>query len=260
MGEASRRHAFVVMAHGDSPFLSGCLASLRAQTRPSGILVTTSTPSPFITAAAEAAGAPLLVNPQRDGIAADWNFALAAAEADLVTLAHQDDVYFPRFTERTLAAFEASAEAALCFTGYDEIGDEGAPRTSRISLVKHLIEAVTLGRRRRVGGARLRAFLSLGNPLPCSSVTFAREKLGTFVFSGAYRSNLDWDAWLRLQESGAVFARVPDRLVGRRHNPLTETSRLIREGVRAREDLELFRRLWPGPLAEAIAFLYRASY
>ena len=41
-------HAFVVMAHGDSPFLTGCLASLRAQSLSSRIAVTTSTPSPFI--------------------------------------------------------------------------------------------------------------------------------------------------------------------------------------------------------------------
>ena len=78
--------------------------------------------------------------------------------------------------------------------------------------------------------------------------------------SGAFKSNLDWDAWLRLLESGARFVRTPERLVGRRHNPLTATSALTREGVRRAEDEIIFRRLWPRPLADLIAFAYRAGY
>jgi hypothetical protein len=259
-GPSPADHAFVVLAYGDSPFLEGCLASLRDQTRPGPILVATSTPSPFIEAAARRAAAPLLVNPRREGIGADWNFALEAGASRLVTLAHQDDVYRPQFAERTLAALAACPGAGLAFTGYDEIDDEGRPVSSRISRVKHLLEAATLGEARCVGPARLRAFLSLGNPLPCSSVTFDRHRLGEFRFSTGLQSNLDWEAWLRLAQSGVGFARARGRLVGRRHNPLTATSRLIREGVRQREDLAMFRRLWPPLVAETIAFLYRAGY
>jgi hypothetical protein len=251
-------HAFVVMAHGDSPFLAGALASLRAQTLPSTVLVTTSTPSSFIEAAA--GGLPVLVNPQPGGIAADWNFALGASGARYVTLAHQDDVYFPTFLAGSLAILKASPDACLAFTGYVEVDDVGAPARSRISLVKHALERVTLGGGTSPGARRLRAFLALGNPLPCSSVTYDRQRLGGFAFSSAFRSNLDWDAWLRLLDDGKVFVRTPDRLVGRRHNRLTATSALTREGVRSREDLILFRRLWPGPAAALIAFAYKVGY
>ncbi len=147
-------HAFVVMAYGDSPFLAGCLAGLRAQDRPSPIVVATSTPSPFIDAAAAAAGVPVRVNPRREGIAADWNFALAATDARFVTLAHQDDTYAPTFVSATLAAF-AGHDAVLCFTSYQEIDDAGQPVSSKVSKAKHLIEFVTLGGAR--GGARARA-------------------------------------------------------------------------------------------------------
>jgi hypothetical protein len=253
-------HAFVVLAYGDSPFLAGCLASLGAQTVPARVLIATSTPSPFIDAAAAAASVPVIVNPERAGIAGDWNFALATGGARFVTLAHQDDIYFPPFLERTLALFAAAPEAALAFTGYAEVDDAGAATASRISLVKHALEGAILGRRPTASGRRLGAFLALGNPLPCSAVTFDTERLAGFAFDGAWLSNLDWDAWLRLRRQGVVFARTPERLVGRRHNPLTATSALIRQGVRAREDLAMFRRIWPSPLAEAIAFLYRAGY
>ncbi len=253
-------HCFMVVAFGDSPFLVDCLTSLKSQTRASRICVATSTPSNHIIRVAARFDAPVIVNFGGASIADDWNFALDVADARYVTLAHQDDVYFPTFTARSLEALGALASSVFCFTGYREIADDGSPRHSKISIVKHLLDRAILGRRTRVGGARLRAFLSLGNPLACSSVTFDCQRVGAFAFSNEYRSNLDWDAWLRLLSAGGVFARLPDKLVGRRHNLLTATSRLIREGVRQDEDLALFRRLWPSPVGEIIAQTYKAGY
>jgi hypothetical protein len=224
------------------------------------VVIATSTPSETLSATAAAFGAPVIVNPRREGIGADWNFALGATDARYVTLAHQDDVYYPSFLERSLALLAAHEEAALCFTSYHEIDDEGRRRASKLSVAKHLLEAAILGSAPVARGARLRAFLSLGCPLPCSSVTYDRDRLGDFQFSTELGLNLDWEAWLRLGERGVAFARTPERLVGRRHNPLTATSEGIRSGRRQAEDLMFFRRLWPSPLAEAIAFLYRASY
>jgi hypothetical protein len=258
--QPAQDHSFVVLAYGDSPFLAGCLASLRAQTVASRIVVATSTPSPHIAAAAGAAAAELIVNPERRGIAGDWNFGLAATGARLVTLAHQDDTYAPGFLARTLGLFEARPDAALCFTGYQEIDDDGAAASSRISLVKHLLETLSLGSSQVARGLRLRLFLSFGNPLPCSSVTFNRTALPGFTFAPDYASNLDWEAWWRLYAEGCVFLHAPERLVGRRHNALTETSRLIRDGRRRSEDARMFARIWPGPVARAIGGLYAASY
>lgn len=252
--------AAIVLAYGDSPFLAGCLASLRAQTTTPRLVVTTSTPSDHIAAAARAARAELIVNPEQRGIAADWNFGLTATDARYVTLAHQDDTYEPGFVQATLDAFASQEDAVLCFTGYQEVDDRGRPKSSKISRVKHLLEAGALGRTRRNTGWRLRAFLSFGNPLPCSSVTFDRRALPDFRFSDGYASNLDWEAWWRLYREGHVFARAPARLVGRRHNALTATSSLIRSGRRQAEDLDMFRRMWPRPIGDAIAWVYRAGY
>ena len=253
-------HCFVVPAYGDSPFLDGCIEGLKAQTVQTGIVVATSTPSPFIAEAAARHGVEITVNPRKEGIGADWNFGLNATAARYVTLAHQDDTYEPRFTERTLQLFDRHPDAALCFTNYREIDDHGEEKNSKISRVKHLLEGSIMGRRETVKGARLKAFLAFGNPLPCSSVTFNRARLPGFQFSLDYASNLDWDAWLQLQQRGETFLHAAEPLIGRRHNPLTATSRLIRDGIRQKEDLIMFRRIWPAPLGDAIAYLYRASY
>jgi hypothetical protein len=183
----------------------------------------------------------------------------AAPDARFVTLAHQDDVYAADFVAETVIAM-TSFDGVLCFTGYQEVDDAGAPKSSKISRVKHLIELVTLGGTRCVRGLRLRAFLSFGNPLPCSSVTFDRSRLEGFTFSDRFASNLDWDAWWRLMKAGRTFVRVPARLVGRRHNQLTTTAGHLKDGTRRREDLIMFRRLWPRPLGDAVAFVYRAGY
>ena len=254
------RHVFMVLAYGESPFLAGCVHSLLTQTRPSNILVATSTPNAHVNQIAQSCRLTVLTNPARTGIAADWNFALDQAKTyDLVTLAHQDDVYRPMFLEQTLEAF-ARGGGALCFTGYQEIDDAGRSKSSKISKVKHLAEALCLGGAREVRGLRLRAFLSLCNPLACSSVTFDLTRLREFRFTEGFASNLDWDAWWRMMIAGETFLRAPERLVARRHNHLTATAGLIADGTRAREDLVMFRRAWPWPLGEAVARLYRLGY
>lgn len=248
-------------AYGDSPYLAGCLRSLAAQTLLGRVVVSTSTPSPHIEDACRGAGVELRVHSERRGIGSDWNQALGVVHGSrYVTLAHQDDLYRPTFLERTLALFGRHPQGALCFTGYDEVDDDGEIRTSKISRAKHLIERVTLRRREAPSPARLRLFLSFGNPLPCSSVTLDRAQLSDFAFATHLASNLDWDAWWRLQASGRRFIRAPERLVGRRHNPLTETSRLIKDGRRAREDREMFRRIWPEPIGGVLAAAYQAGY
>lgn len=252
-------HAFVVPVFGCSPFLEDCLRSLVTQTLSSRVVITTSTPSDFLDAVAGRFGVPVIVNPLREGIAEDWNFALCVTDARYVTLAHQDDVYDPSFLERTLVSFSRQV-GALCFTGYREVDDEGRTSSSKISRIKHLITAATIGSRPRPPRWRLRAFLSLGNPLPCSSVTLDRRRLPDFRFSTGYASNLDWDAWLRLLDQRVRFLFVPERLVGRRHNRLTATAGLIADGRRRSEDLTMFRRIWPHRLGTAIAFIYRLGY
>jgi len=259
-GRRDDAHSFVVQAYKDSPFLPACVASVCAQTHPSRVIITTSTPSAFIDEVAQRHGVEVRVNPERGGIAADWTFGLAATDARYVTLAHQDDVYYPAFAERTLETFRRNREGVLCFTGYEEIDDNGRPKSSKISKIKHLIQYLAIGGRERVAGRPLRAILALGNTLPCSTVTYDRSRLGNFAFSQELASNLDWEAWMSLLDRGETFLHANDRLVGRRHNELTETSALIRDGRRAREDLVMFRRLWPKTISDLIAMVYRLGY
>lgn len=254
------QHTFVVLAYGNSPFLAGCLDALAAQSVKSRIIVSTSTPSDYIAEAARAAGAELHINPKREGIGADWNFALKAAGTRYVTLAHQDDVYFPEFLALTKALFDAHPDGAIAFTGFREIGDRGEPKNSLVSSVKQVLSAVLLRSRERIAGLSRRLFLSFGDPLTCSTVTFDLENLPGFSFRTDLASNLDWEAWWRLHLEDRLFLHARQKLLGRRHNELMETSRVIASGKRQAEDAMMFAKIWPKPIAKLLHFFYAASY
>ena len=260
IGLMTTPHTFVVPAYGENPFLRSCLLSLKSQTLPSRILVTTSTPCAHIIDAAGEMGIGVAVNPARRGIGADWNFALAQAGTRYVTLAHQDDEYLPGFLATTLAMFARHTSATMTFTGFQQINDNGTPQSSRVSRVKDLLLGAFAGRRESIAGFRGRLMLSFGNPISCSAVSFDRDKLGGLRFSETLASNLDWQAWLSLIERGDRLAYCPDRLVRRRYNAQTETSRLIKDGRRRAEDQMMFDQLWPKPVSRLLGRAYTASY
>lgn len=259
--DARSQHGFVVLAYGESPYLQACVDSLLRQTVRSEILLTTSTPNAHIQAVADKAGLKVLVNPKREGIGADWNFALASAPWPRVTLAHQDDVYDPEFAATSLRALDDHPGCGIVYTSHREVADDGTPRRRLVWQVKMLLEGAFAGQHEKIDGVRQRLLLSFGLPIGCSTVTYDRAVLDRdFRFSSELAMCLDWDAWWRLHEAGVPFAHVPERLVARRYNDLSETWAGLRDGRRAREDELMFRRIWPEPVARFWSALYRVGY
>lgn len=253
-------HSFVVPAYGESPHLEACLRSLAAQERPTSIIVATPTPSPRIEALAAAYGAELRVNERGGGIGIDWNFALSCASTRWVTIAHQDDVYLPRFTAATLDAAERHPDASLVFTGYAERTVDGIRvDTTLLRIKRALLELGFLGGSR----AGTRFFktntLRFGCAIPCPAVTIdqARNRLR---FREDLRIDLDWAAWLELARRPGAFVYVREVLMEHRVHADSETTAGIAGGARAAEDRALLRMMWPGPVADAIAATYGIAY
>src|SRR5581483_3564383 len=116
MSAAAADHGFIVPAFGEPAWIERCLDSIQQQTHPTDVVITTSTPTERLSSIAGRRGIPLIVNTVARGIAADWNFALAHARADWVSLAHQDDWYDRRYVELCLAAAARARDAILVFT------------------------------------------------------------------------------------------------------------------------------------------------
>lgn len=258
--DSNSAHTFVVPAYGCSAHLRECLASLHAQTRPSTIVIATSTPFDGLAALVDEFGASLAVHAPNAGIGRDWNFALAQARTPWVTIAHQDDVYLPDFTDRTLALVATNRDTVLVMTGYGECHDGRRRTTAPMLMIKRLLlELGFLGRPSIARtGAKLRV-LRFGCPIACPSVTL-KVDAAVFRFREDLKVNLDWDAWMRLAVQEGAFGYVRDVLMLHRIHAGSETSDAIRQGVRAEEDLMMFRSLWPDPIARLLARAYSLSY
>lgn len=253
------RHCFVVASYGRSPYLEACLESLRGQSLPSSVVISTSTPFEGIEGLAREYGAVLRIHGPNRGIGADWNAALEAAEGDLVTIAHQDDVYAPAFTERVMEAHARMPGSAISFCDFEEIGPAGVLCTRNHRVKRLLVAMACAGADVIAGGIRRRLLLGFGNPILCPSVTINRALAPAFAFREDLRTNMDWLAWIELSAAAPV-RRIRGVLVHRRVHKDSETARCIVDGARLKEDRLVFDRLWLPPISWLIALAYRLSY
>lgn len=253
-------HTFVVVAYQKSEFLEACLLSLKSQTVPSQILLTTSTPSVFLTEIAQRFGLPLLVNPVQNGIAADWNFAYAQAQTPYVTLAHQDDIYEPDYTKTLLDAVSRCSDLLIAFTDYQELHEEQKRGNSTLLFVKRLLLAPFWLRSSSNSRLIKRLILTTGNPICCPSVWFNKARIGAFLFSDQYRVNLDWEAWRRLAGYEGSFLFMRTLLVCHRKHETSESTVTIVSDIRKHEDTQLLSQSWGVFLGSLISTVYSLGY
>ena len=254
------RHTFVVLAYKQSEHLEACLASIRDQSEESGVIISTSTPSPWLEEIAHRLGVKLIVSPDKTGIANDWNFALSAADAEFVTLAHQDDLFHKDYAKHVRIAAQKHPNHSILFCNYAEILDD-VPRKNNLNLIikRILLLPMYIHPSMKHRWAK-RAVVSMGNPICCPSVTYHTTVIPEFRFSSTYSINLDWDAWLRIAEMSGSFVYLKKLLFYHRIHSLSETSSGLQDKRRQREDREIFGRLWPSPVARLFSAVYAWSY
>ena len=251
-------HTWALCAYGESPYLEECIQSLRAQTAQSRIILSTATPSEYIDRIAEKYQIPVYTH-EGSGIGRDWNFAYDLAETQLVTIAHQDDRYEPGYTEEMLKEVNRSRDPILFFTNHDELRDGERVHVNRNLKIKRLMLSPLRIRALRNSRFVRRRILSMGCPIICPSVTYVKEKTGETIFSTTLKADLDWDQWdLQSRKKGA-FVYSPKILTMHRVHRESETTRMIGNNTRSREDLEMFRRFWPEKIAGWLAGKYEKS-
>jgi len=254
-------HSFVVPAYGETPHLDTCLRSLASQLVPTPVVVSTSTPYDGLDAVCAEHGARLVVHEPNRGIGHDWNAALWAADTTWVTLAHQDDVYEPRYSRAIRDHVTAWPNDLLVFTDYYEIVDGARrPTVAMLRVKKVLLEVGFLGRRRLARRRSKQRVLRLGNPIACPSAALNTRRMTDFRFREGLAANMDWFAWLDIAARDGGIGYVREALLGHRIHRDTETSAAISDGKRYQEDLEAFKTLWPMPVARVLAAAYTRSY
>ncbi len=263
-------HAFVICAYGDSPYLESCVRSLLGQTMESDILCVTSTPSSYIDSVMGKYGIRVVVRDGESNIQDDWNFAIAQTDAAYVTVAHQDDMYARHYVETLWNAYEKWPDMTLFMTDAVTVrhkavslGDGAAGRLVYFgakNIVKRILRLPlrfhALADREWVKMAALR----LGNPVICPSCAYRKRYLPDPIFHSPYRFALDWDCLTDLARWPGRFICVEKPLLFYRVHNGAETKACIESHLRETEEREMFRRFWPGWIADALLRVYKGAY
>ncbi len=259
------KHLFAISAYRESPYLEECIQSLLSQKEKSEVILCTSTPSEYLRKLALQYGIPFFVRNGTSSLRDDWNFCLGkAAElgADLVTVAHQDDVYLPEYAQEVTGIFrkyEDGRRALVVFTGAGNIDGNSRPLPGEAERIKRILRRPLRypGLNRSVFWKKLS--LSFGNSIPCPSCTYHIGALGSEIFASEYRFVIDWDTLLRIAEKRGRIVCIEKPLVKIRLHDGAETARTIRDGERPKEEYEIFRRLHLKPVADLLMHYYRKA-
>ena len=190
-----KAHTFVIPAYRESPYLESCIQSLLAQRIKSEIIMITSTENPHIRNLSEKYNIPLFINDKESGITQDWNFGLSRVKTGYATIAHQDDIYDRDYSFKILKYLSRSKRPLIAFSDYYEIrGRHKAYNTGMLRIKRFLLLPLRL----QINWGNIflrRRSLSLGDPIPCPSVTFCLDNIPKPLFKHHYRSCEDWEAW-----------------------------------------------------------------
>jgi len=249
-------HTFAICCYQESPFLEECIQSVREQDMLGKIIMTTGTPNSYIASVAKKHQIPLYINPNGGEISKDWNFAIEKAETELVTLAHQDDIYEKNFLKKVLFNCNKVQKPLIVFTDYGELRENVVVTENKLLKMKRVM--LTPLRIPVLWNSRFirRRILAFGSAICCPSVTYIKPNLPEKLFESGYRSDLDWQTWEKISKIKGAFIYCNNTLMYHRIHKNSATTAIIIENDRTKEDLEMFCKFWPVWVAKIIEKFY----
>lgn len=252
-------HTYVICAYGDSSYLEECISSLIKQKVKSNIIMVTSTPSSFLNELSKKYRIQMYINKGENGISGDWNFGLSKVRTPIATIAHQDDIYEDWYTEEVLKYMNKSKKALIFFSDYGEIREGKRNKNNCLLRIKRIMLLPLRPRWTAENRFIRRRVLSLGSPISCPTVSYYLPNLPLPVFRNEYKSDLDWQAWEKLSCLKGEFLYSPQICMYHRIHEKSTTTELLQDNKRHWEDLEMFLKFWPKPIAYLLAWLYKNS-
>lgn len=247
---------FVVCAYKENPKLEDCILSLINQRKKAHIIVSTSTPNVYIDSICKKYNLKLHINKGIAGIAYDWNYGYNQAKTDLVTIAHQDDVYDDNYVEEVLKYANKGKDIQILYTDYYELRDGVREDSNKLLKIKRLMNLPL--RPKMCWGNRFirKRILSFGNPICCPAVTINKSRCGSNVFYTPYKNSCDYMTWATLAKKNGQFIYIPKKLMAHSIYAGSTTTQNIHENIRAQEDFEILCMFWPNFLAKLIFKFY----
>ena len=104
-----------------------------------------------------------------------------------------------------------------------------------------------------------RLCLRFGNSIGCPSCTYVLKRTALPLFRHDYDFVIDWDTLWRLAGEKGRFICEERELMDYRVHSGAATMENIRNHNREREELFMFSRMWPRPVARLLMYFYRQA-
>ena len=253
-------HTFVVLAYKESKDLERCINSVLNQSVKTNVVIATSTPNEYIGKIAEKYDLDIKVNKSnKKGIGIDFDFATNCVVSNLVTIAHQDDIYEYNYAEEVIKLYKKYSDSQIIFTDYYEIKNGNKVYTNLNLKIKRILLFILRFHKLSKFKFIKRSAIRFGNGISCPAVTYVQKNVPVNKFNVDMKCNIDWYAWEKLSRLNGRFIYSSKKLMGHTISDETTTTEIINSGIRTKEDYEILKKFWPSIIAKIIAKIYKKS-
>lgn len=256
MKKKNFEHTFIVLAYKESKYLEECIKSVLNQTVKTHVVIGTSTVNSYIKKLAKKYDLEVIENKNHTGIGSDYDFALHCVKSELVTIAHQDDIYDSNYAELVLKYYEKNPNASLLIPDYYEIKDDKKVYTNLNFKIKRIMLFPLRFRCLNKFKFIKRLAIRFGDPICCPAVTFVQKKMPKKVFDCELTCSVDWYAWELLSHHKGSFVYFHKNIMGHRIHEESTTTKTISQNRRTEEDIYMFKKFWPTWFANFINKFY----
>lgn len=251
-------HTFVVLAYKESPYLEECLKSVSNQKYKSKVVIATTTDNDYIRNLAKKYNIDVVVG-KHTNIGGDFDFAIHTGKTELVTVAHQDDIYDFDYSKRMVDLYLKYPDTNILFSDYYEIRNgKKVVSNTNLKIKRGLLFPL---RGHKISKLRFikRWAVRFGNGICCPAVTFVTKNCPKEIFTSDYQCNVDWFAWEKLSRLKGRFIYDKKILMGHRISLESTTTDIIKNGIRTKEDYSIYCKFWPKGIARLFAGIYKNS-
>ncbi len=240
------KHTFVILAYNISDDLEECIKSVINQSVKSNIVIATSTPNDYIIDLASEYSLGVMVNKAKSNKGRDYNFAIKSFDTELVTIAHQDDLYDRNYTKEIKKCYKKNKDATIIFTDNYEIhGDKKIKKSKKLFWIRYYLFPLRFSLFQNKKFFKLRS-LRRDKYICTSSITFVKKNIDVDIFPTNLKYDNDWQGLIDLAKKNTKFVYLKEKLVGYRVEEKEENK------AKDKEDEKILRCMYPNWYYEKI--------
>jgi hypothetical protein len=232
-------HTFVILAYNVSDDLEECIKSVINQSVKSNIVIATSTPNDYIIDLASEYSLGVMVNKAKSNKGRDYNFAIKSFDTELVTIAHQDDLYDRNYVKEIKKCYKKNKDATIIFTDNYEIhNDKKIKKSKKLFRIRYYLLPLKFRLFQNKKFFKLRS-LRKDKFICTSSITFVKKNIDGDIFPTNLKYDNDWQGLIDLAKKDTRFVYLREKLVGYRVEEKEENK------VKNKEDEKILKSLYP---------------